>query len=167
MYYRADVRSSEAVRYMAATATGAYTMVYTKPTRLRWVHYALHRLLQIAGDTGAALIYSDHFKLVDGVETQSPVIDYQAGSLRDDFDFGSVMVFRTDALREAVAGMDADYRFAGLYDLRLRVSRLGPVVHVNEFLYYDIELDSRRFGEKLFDYVNPRNREVQIEMEAA
>ncbi|MBR5035407.1 MAG: glycosyltransferase [Bacteroidales bacterium] len=167
VYYRADVRSSEAVRYMAATATGAYTMVYTKPTRLRWVHYALHRLLQIAGDTGAALIYSDHFKLVDGVETQSPVIDYQAGSLRDDFDFGSVMVFRTDALREAVAGMDADYRFAGLYDLRLRVSRLGPVVHVNEFLYYDIELDSRRFGEKLFDYVNPRNREVQIEMEAA
>ena len=167
VYYRADVRSSEAVRYMADTATGAYTMVYTKPTRLRWVHYALHRLLQIAGDTGAALIYSDHFKLVDGEEKQAPVIDYQAGSLRDDFDFGSVMVFRTSALKQAVAEMDADYRFAGLYDLRLRVSRLGPVVHINEFLYYDIELDSRRFGEKLFDYVNPRNREVQIEMEAA
>ena len=167
VYYRADVRSSEAVRFMAATATGAYTMVYAKPTRLRWVHYALHRLLQIAGDTGAALIYSDHFKLVDGVETQSPVIDYQAGSLRDDFDFGSVMVFRTSVLKQAVAEMDADYRFAGLYDLRLRVSRLGPVVHINEFLYYDIELDSRKFGEKLFDYVNPRNREVQIEMEAA
>ena len=167
VYYRADVRSSEAVRFMAATATGAYTMVYAKPTRLRWVHYALHRLLQIAGDTGAALIYSDHFKLVDGEEKQAPVIDYQAGSLRDDFDFGSVMVFRTSALKQAVAEMDADYRFAGLYDLRLRVSRLGPVVHINEFLYYDIELDSRRFGEKLFDYVNPRNREVQIEMEAA
>ena len=167
VYYRADVRSSEAVRYMAATATGAYTMVYTKPTRLRWVHYALHRLLQIAGDTGAALIYSDHFKLVDGVETPSPVIDYQAGSLRDDFDFGSVMVFRTSVLKQAVAEMDVDYRFAGLYDLRLRVSRQGPVVHVNEFLYYDIELDSRKFGEKLFDYVNPRNREVQIEMEQA
>ena len=167
VYYRADVRSSEAMRYIAATATGAYTMVYTKPTRLRWVHYALHRLLQIAGDTGAALIYSDHFKLVDGEEKQAPVIDYQAGSLRDDFDFGSVMVFRTDALKKAVAEMDADYRFAGLYDLRLRVSRQGPVVHVNEFLYYDIELDSRRFGEKLFDYVNPRNREVQIEMEQA
>ncbi len=167
VYYRADVRSSEAVRYMAATATGAYTMVYTKPTRLRWVHYALHRLLQIAGDTGAALIYSDHFKLVDGVETPSPVIDYQAGSLRDDFDFGSVMVFRTSVLKQAVAEMDVDYRFAGLYDLRLRVSRQGPVVHVNEFLYYDIELDSRKFGEKLFDYVNPRNREIQIEMEQA
>jgi hypothetical protein len=167
VYYRADVRSSEAVRYMAATATGAYTMVYTKPTRLRWVHYALHRLLQIAGDTGAALIYSDHFKLVDGVETPSPVIDYQAGSLRDDFDFGSVMVFRTSVLKQAVAEMDVDYRFAGLYDLRLRVSRQGPVVHVNEFLYYDIELDSRKFGEKLFDYVNPHNREVQIEMEQA
>lgn len=165
VHYRSELRSTEAVRWMAAYATGSYTLVYNKPTRLRWVHYALHRLLQIAGDTGAAMAYSDRFNIVDGVETQAPVIDYQAGSLRDDFDFGSVMVFRTSILKAAVAGMDTDYRFAGLYDLRLRVSRLGPIVHINEFLYYDIELDSRQFGEKLFDYVNPRNREVQIEME--
>ena len=197
--YRSELRSTEAVKWMAANTTGTYTLVYNKPTRLRWVHYAMHRLLQIAGDTGAALIYSDHFNLVDGEEKPAPVIDYQAGSLRDDFDFGSVLVFRTSILKKAVAGMldgyqspsgDSEarageecaiasaerrgvgaephyYSFAGLYDLRLRVSRLGPVVHVNEYLYYDIELDSRQFGEKLFDYVNPRNREVQIEMEQA
>ena len=165
--YRSELRSTEAVKWMAANTTGTYTLVYNKPTRLRWVHYAMHRLLQIARDTGAALIYSDHFNLVDGEEKPAPVIDYQAGSLRDDFDFGSVLVFRTSILKAAVASMDTDYRFAGLYDLRLRVSRLGPVVHINEYLYYDIELDSRQFGEKLFDYVNPRNREVQIEMEQA
>ena len=102
VHYRSELRSTEAVRWMAANATGSYTLVYNKPTRLRWVHYALHRLLQIAGDTGAAMAYSDRFNIVDGVETQAPVIDYQAGSLRDDFDFGSVMVFRTDILKKAV-----------------------------------------------------------------
>lgn len=167
VFFSADLFSSGAMRMVADKATGAYTLVYNKPTRLRWVHYALHRLLQIARDTDAAMIYSDHFKMIDGEQTQAPVTDYQMGSLRDDFDFGSVLVFRTDILKKAVAQMDADYRYAGMYDLRLRVSRLGPVVHVNEFLYYDIELDSRRFGEKLFDYVDPKNRAVQIEMEAA
>ncbi len=188
----ADVRSTEAVRRMAAASTGTYTLIYSKPTRLRFVHYALHRVLQIAEDTGAAMLYADHFTVnAAGEISEAPVIDYQIGSLRDDFDFGSVLVFRTDALKQAVAEMGSNrhqaiaeaeqgglcdskagtaedgYKYAGLYDLRLRVSRLGPIVHINEYLYYDIELDSRQFGEKLFDYVNPRNREVQIEMEAA
>ena len=60
-----------------------------------------------------------------------------------------------------------EYSHAGLYDLRLRVSRLGSLVHINEFLYYDIETDFRKSGEKMFDYVDPKNREVQIEMEKA
>ena len=192
VYTRADLRSTGAMRWIASQATGTYTLVYNKPTRLRFVHFALHRLLQIAGDTGAAMLYADHFTVNAAGETsEAPVIDYQSGSLRDDFDFGSVLVFRTDALKKAVAEMGSNrhqaiaeaeqgglcdgkagateggYKYAGLYDLRLRVSRLGPVVHINEYLYYDIELDSRQFGEKLFDYVNPRNREVQIEMEAA
>ena len=166
--HTADVRSTEAVRRMAAASTGTYALIYLKPTRLRFVHYALHRMLQIAGDTGAAMLYADHFTVnAAGEISEAPVIDYQSGSLRDDFDFGSVLLFRTDALRQAVAEMDSDYKYAGMYDLRLRVSRMGSVVHINEYLYYDIELDSRKFGEKLFDYVNPRNREVQIEMEAA
>ncbi len=168
VYSRADLRSTEAMRWIASQATGSYTIVYNKPTRLQWVHFALHRLLQIAGDTGAAMLYADHFTVnAAGEISEAPVIDYQSGSLRDDFDFGSVQVFRTDALKRAVAQMDADYSYAGYYDLRLRVSRLGPVVHINEYLYYDIELDSRQFGEKLFDYVDPKNRAVQIEMEAA
>ena len=164
---REQLRSAEAVRWMAANAEGDYTLIYDKPTRLAWVHWGLHRMVQIADDTGAAMLYSDRFKIVDGVESQAPVADYQPGSLRDDFDFGSVMLYRTDLLKQAVAEMEGGYKYAGLYDLRLRVSRMGEIVHINEYLYYDIELDLRRFGEKLFDYVNPRNRAVQIEMEAA
>lgn len=155
--------STAQVKEVAAQADTEYTLIYTRTTRLSWVQFGQERLLQIAGDTGAALIYADHF---DG-EAPAPVIDYQPGSLRDDFDFGGVQVYRTECLRKAVAAMDADYQYAGLYDLRLRVSELGPLVHVNEFLYYEIESDRRSSGEKLFDYVDPRNRAVQVEMEQA
>ena len=155
--------SSAAVKQAATLADGEFTLIYTRPTQLSWVQQGQGRLLQIARDTGAAMIYADHF---DG-DAPSPVIDYQKGSLRDDFDFGGVQVYRTSVLKEAAAAMTENYEFAGLYDLRLRVSELGPIVHVPEFLYYEIETDRRSSGEKLFDYVDPRNRGVQIEMERA
>lgn len=158
---------SQRIREIAAAADTEYTLLYTKPTELKWVNFGLERLLQIAEDTGAAMFYSDRFIESGGNAMPAPVIDYQAGSLRDDFEFGGVQLYRTSVLKEAVSGMDADYEFAGLYDLRLRVSRLGSIVHVNELLYYEVETDNRRTGEKLFDYVDPRNRAVQIEMEKA
>jgi len=166
VHYRAQMRSSEDMAWIAANANAEYTLIYNKPTRLKWVQWGLHRMLQIAGDTGAVLLYSDHFKITDGVESQAPLADYQMGSLRDDFDFGSVLLIRTDIMKQAVAA-EGGYKYAGLYDLRLRLSRMGEILHINEFLYYDIELDSRRFGEKLFDYVDPKNRAVQLEMESA
>lgn len=153
--------STAEMRRIALEADTDYTIIYTRATELRWVDFGLERMLQIADDTGAAMVYSDHF---NGQEA-APVIDYQFGSLRDDFDFGGVQMYRTSILKEAVAGMDADYEFAGLYDLRLRVSRLGAIMHVSEYLYYELDTDSRDSGEKIFDYVNPRNRGVQIEME--
>ena len=155
--------STAAIRKVASAAEGEYTLVYTRNSELSWVRFGLERMLQIADDSGATMIYADHF---DG-EDPAPVIDYQEGSLRDDFDFGGVQIYRTECLKKAADGMDADYQYAGLYDLRLRVSELGPLVHVNEFLYYEIETDRRSSGEKLFDYVDPRNRAVQIEMEQA
>ena len=155
--------STKSVKQVAAAADAEYTLIYTRQTELSWVRFGLERLEQIASDSGAAMIYADHF---DG-EAPAPVIDYQQGSLRDDFDFGGVQLYRTSALKEAASEMDAEYEFAGLYDLRLRVSEIGPLVHVNEFLYYELETDRRKSGEKLFDYVDPRNRGVQVEMEAA
>ena len=155
--------STASIREAAARATTPYTLIFTRDSSLEWVDHGLERMLAIAADSGAAMVYADHFD--EGA--QSPVIDYQKGSLRDDFDFGGVQLYRTECLRRAAQEMDADYQFAGLYDLRLRVSEMGELVHVNEYLYYEVQDDRRKSGEKLFDYVDPRNRAVQIEMEQA
>ena len=160
-------KGTSAVRKMAEKATAPFTMIYTKTTDLSFGRFALERFLSIAEDTGAAMVYSDHFKETGGVRSFAPVIDCQLGSLRDDFDFGSVMIYRTSCLKEAVSRMDTEYEYAGLYDLRLKVSQKGSLVHINEYLYYEIETDTRLSGEKLFDYVDPKNRAVQIEMEKA
>jgi len=154
---------SARVKEVANAAEGEFTLIYTRDTRLDWVRFGLERLVQVARDSGAAMAYADHF---DG-DAPSPVIDYQPGALRDEFDFGGVQLYRTSALKEATARMSSRFEFAGLYELRLLVSEIGPLVHVPEFLYYEIETDRRSSGEKLFDYVNPRNRGVQIEMEEA
>lgn len=162
-----SLKSTDAIQKIAAKADADYTMIYTKTTTLKWVNYSIERMVAIAEDSNAAMTYSDHFKEAGNIRQEAPVIGYQMGSLRDDFDFGSVLLYRTSALKEAVQRMDADYDFAGLYDLRLKVSQKGDLVHINEFLYYEIENDTRKTGEKIFDYVDPKNRIVQIEMEQA
>ena len=160
--------SSQTVKDIASKASGDYVLLITKQTELRWVNYGLERMEQVARDTAAAMVYADHFQLCGDNLTEAPVIDYQCGSLRDDFDFGSVLLVSVPALKEAAAGMaESSYKYAGLYDLRLRLSRIGGLVRVGEYLYYEVESDTRTSGQKQFDYVDPRNREVQIEMEAA
>lgn len=160
--------SSATVRKIADAAKGSdYTLLYTKQNSLQLGYMALRRMVRVAEDSGAGMVYADYYAVVNGETTRNPVIDYQLGSLRDDFNFGSVLFFATSTLELAAAGIDADYKAAGLYDLRLRLSRIAPIVHINEYLYSDVELDTRRSGEKMFDYVDPRNRASQIEMEQA
>lgn len=166
-FLKGDMRSSANMRFIASHTTTPYTLIYTKYTTLSFVLFALERMEALIEDSGAAMVYSDHFNQVGEERSNAPVIDYQMGALRDDFDFGSVLFYRTSALKEAVERMDKDYAYAGLYDLRLKVSQHGALEHINEYLYYDVELDTRKSGEKLFDYVDPKNRGVQIEMEAA
>lgn len=166
-FLQGDIRTTANMRFIAEHATTPYTLIYTKYTTLSFVLFALERMEALLEDSGAAMVYADHFNQVGDERTNAPVIDYQMGALRDDFDFGSVLFYRTSALKEAVARMDKEYQFAGLYDLRLKVSQHGALEHINEYLYYDVELDTRKSGEKLFDYVDPKNRGVQIEMEQA
>lgn len=162
--YAKDVLTkTSTIKDIAASAQAPYTLLYTKATALGLVNFSLERMLQIADDTGAAMVYADHFN----DKGNAPVIDYQMGSLRDDFDFGGLLLYRTSALKEAASVMDVDYEFAALYDLRLKVSQKGALEHINEYLYYEIETDTRKSGEKMFDYVDPKNRAVQIEMEKA
>lgn len=161
------LNSTATVRKIGNAAEAEYTLVYTKFTNLSFGRFALERFLSLGDDSSSAMLYADHFNELGGTRAFAPVIDYQFGSLRDDFDFGSVLFYRTSALKEAVSRMDVDYSFAGLYDLRLKVSQKGSLTHINEYLYYEIETDTRKSGEKLFDYVDPKNRAVQIEMEQA
>ncbi len=166
-FLKGDIRTTENMRFIAANATTKYSLIYTKYNTLSLVLFALERMECLIEDAGADMVYSDHFNKVGNVCTNAPVIDYQLGALRDDFDFGSVLFYRSSALKDAVSRMDTDYQYAGLYDLRLKVSQKGALEHINEYLYYDVELDNRKSGEKLFDYVDPKNRGVQIEMEKA
>ena len=162
------MESSNTVMSIAENTDADYLLLCTRMTSVRWGLYALERFLRTADDTGAVMVYSDHYSLEEGALTKHPAIDYQAGSLRDDFDFGSLWLIKSQALLDYVAQTDrVDYRYAGLYDLRLYLSRKGEIFHLNEYLYTEAELDTRKSGEKQFDYVNPRNREVQIEMERA
>ena len=159
--------ATETLRNIAEAVSAGYILLYTKAEPLDMGLFAIDRMVAIAEDTGADMLYADHYRVLesaDGVgrKYKHPLIDCQKGALRDDFDFGSVLFFSARSFRRAVRSMTEDYRWGALYDLRLRMKK---IVHVNEFLYTEVETDGRRSGEKQFDYVDPKNREVQLEME--
>ena len=162
------LESSNTIVSIAENTDADYVMICTRHTTIGWGNNTLERFLRVADDTDAVMVYADHYKMVEGKMEKHPVIDSQSGSLRDDFDFGSLWCIKAQALADYIAQPDREeYQFAALYDLRLYLSRVGEIFHLNEFLYSEAELDTRKSGEKQFDYVNPRNREVQIEMEKA
>ena len=160
--------SVEAMLAIEQCTTADYVMLFTKATPITLGLGATQRLLRVATDSGAPFVYADHYSVEQGTVVRHPVIDYQEGSIRDDFDFGSMLLIRADMIHDYARQENMpEYQFAGLYDLRLFVSRQGQLLHLGEFLYTEQELDLRASGEKQFDYVNPRNREVQVEMEQA
>jgi len=177
-YLPGRVCPTKAIKEIAEKANSPFTMICLKPD-IEWVYLGQERMVQVMEMTDATMVYSDRFHKLQMANGQlqiseAPVIDYQMGALRDDFDFGAVMLWNTQKLKAIVAEMDTEYEFAGLYDLRLRASQMGngkremrnePLVHIPEYLYYEVETDTRKSGEKLFDYVDPRNRQVQVEME--
>lgn len=163
-----NIKASATLKDIANKATAPYTLLYLKGQFIKLGYLALDRMLALADITKAGMIYADHYNIAaDGTRSEAPVIDYQAGSLRDDFNFGSVLLFRTESLKEAASMMKADYQAAGFYDLRLKLTEKYSLKHINEYLYSEVELDTRKTGEKLFDYVDPKNRASQIEMEQA
>ncbi|MBQ0049475.1 MAG: DUF4922 domain-containing protein [Bacteroidales bacterium] len=161
--------STKTIRHIASTAKAPYTLLYTKTWTLQLGFHALDRWLSIATDTDAPLSYADHYQLTpEGKRCAMPLIDYQLGSVRDDFAMGSVLLIRTADLKEYAEQLgNHNYQWAGLYDLRLTLSRKKMPVHIKEFLYTEVETDMRRSGEKQFDYVDPKNRARQQEMERA
>lgn len=162
-----SLNSGLAIQKIAEKSESDFTLIYTKTSALNLGQFALERFAQIATDTQSGLTYSDS-KLMKNAQIENhPVIDYQEGSLRDDFDFGSLLFFNTSRLKEAVKDVDTDYAYAGLYALRLAMAARSEFIRIPEFLYTEEEMDTRKSGEKIFDYVDPKNRVVQIEMEKA
>lgn len=159
--------STHAFRKMAEVADSDYVLTYSKGFPLDMGKHALARMIQICEDTGAGMVYSDYYEKKNDAMSPHPVIDYQEGALRDDFNFGSVVLYDCKAFRDACSRMDEEYRYTGHYDLRLKISQKYSLIHIQELLYTEVETDTRKTGEKQFDYVDPRNRAVQAEMEKA
>lgn len=159
--------ATETMKKIAQHADSDFVLYYSKYTTLEFGYFALDRMVRLAEDTQAGMLYADHYQVTGTDRKNAPVIDYQKGSLRDDFNFGSVLLFNSADFKEAAARLSGNYNAAGLYDLRLKLSQKRELVHINEYLYAEVEKDTRKSGEKIFDYVDPRNRAAQIEMEEA
>ncbi len=162
-----SINSSDTIKKIADSCDSEYALIYTGNDILEIGYMAIERFLNVASSTGAGLVYSDFYETKEGTTSNHPVIDYQIGSLRDDFNFGSILFFDSKALKDAVNSFTELYQGAGLYDLRLKVSQNYEFVRIPEYLYTVIEHDTRKSGEKQFDYVDPRNRAIQVEMEKA
>ena len=159
-----ELFSTETIKLIGAESNAAYSLITLQNHGIEIGQFAIERLVQVAENTGAAMVYSDYFEIKNGVQTPHPVIDYQLGSLRDDFNFGPVQLFRSDVLKSFD---EQDFLQAGNYSLRLHASRLGELVRIPEYLFTITETDTRKSGEKQFDYVSGNAREKQIEMEKA
>jgi hypothetical protein len=160
-------RSSEAVKSISELSETPFALIYFKEGPLKLGALSLERMSRVVHDTGCGMVYANHYRMVNGKKLIWPVIDYQVGSLRDDFDFGLLLLYSSTALRESVSRLSESYRFAGFYDLRLKLSQKHEIIRIPELIYVEEEADTRLSGQKQFDYVDPRNRAVQIEMELA
>lgn len=166
----AQFYSSETVRLIARAVTSNYALVCCKPTAITFGYQALRRMYDVAENVGAALVYSDHYAQKNSELVKCPTMDFYYGSLRDDFDFGAVTMVSAVLLQNYVEeNPHTGYLYSGWYDLQLfalRRKRIAALFHLREYLYTVEELDLRASGEKQFDYVDPRNREVQLEKES-
>ncbi len=158
---------SQNIKEIAQSVNGDYTLICLDKFEITFHPFAIERMQQVAEDSDAGLLYADYIISKNGQKINIPLCDYQAGSLRDDFDFGYILFIKTSVLKEIAGQMTTGYRFAGLYDLRLKISKDYPIIHLNEYLYTVNETESISSETKQFAYVDPKNREVQIEMETA
>lgn len=159
------LEDTRALKIIAGLCQTPYLLLYTKSLFLQLSPHALERFVQIAKDTSAAFLYSDYYEIKEQQTVPHPLIDYQPGSVRDDFQFGSVLFFATESFKEAVSCMEEHYNYSALYDLRLKIAQKGEILRIPEYLYTEQSTDTRNSGNRIFDYVTPSNRNVQIERE--
>jgi len=160
-----QIASTRTIKKIADNSRSDYSLIITSEKDIFPGTFSIERFVSLADSTSAAMLYSDYYEQTGREIKNHPVIDYQSGSLRDDFNFGPVWFISSVNIKKAAAQFDAEYEYAGLYQLRLELSLLEKIFHIPEYLYTAIETDTRSSGKKIFDYVDPKNRSVQLEME--
>jgi hypothetical protein len=157
--------SSGLIRRIIAGSRSDYLLFILPGEKLHWNVRAFERLIHTASDTAAGLVFSDYRDQENSGLSDHPLIDYQAGSIRDNFDFGGAFLVSRSAAQQAIANADSQLEWGALYDLRLRISESAPIIHLPEYLYTKVKSDLRASGERVFDYVDPSKRAYQLEME--
>lgn len=168
-----SMQSTLSLQRMGKNSTTRHFIIYFKDTPLQMGYRAVERLYDAALATKAGLVYADRNQLKNGELISVPTIDHQRGSIRNDFDFGSVVIIDREAISAFLHPITGSleytkFKYAGWYQLWLSIlTSRHPLYHLRETLYTEVETDNRKSGEKQFDYVNPASADVQKEMEKA
>lgn len=155
---------SSVISAIASEAAAPYVVItLDSRCRVSQTPMQMSRMARVADDSEAVMVYGDFHTIgSDGSPVFCQVNEYQTGSVRNDFDFGPVAMVRTEALQQCARLIDGDLEYAGWYALRLALSRVGRIVRIPEAVS---TMETVTESESQFDYVNPANRAVQIEME--
>ncbi len=159
------ITQSQTLINIMSTAQSHYAILVLKPCHIHITQQQISALLLHLQSTDAAMIYADYIEHKQGETLPHPLIDMQAGSVRDDFDFGPMVMVDIEKIKHLK--LDNTYHYAGFYAMWLQLLHSNKIAHYSTPSYTADETDLRLSGQKQFDYVDPRNREVQIEMEAA
>lgn len=152
---------------IANTATTEWLFLQTEAGEIEFLPQAEKRFIEIAEATGAAMVYSDYYQITEDGKNPITTIEYQRGSLRDDFNFGAVILLNTGILKKITTHTPEDYEFAGLYDIRLKISETSSIFRIAEPLYLLTPVSATEAESRHFAYIDKKNRNVQIDMEKA
>ena len=130
-----SILSTKTLKSILSETDSEFIILILKPSEILFGRFSLNRFLEIANLTGAGWLFSDYFEIRQNRTLPHPQIDYQSGSVRDDFDFGEAVVIRKSAVKEFFATKPPDLIYAGLYSLRLFIARHYSIVRIPEFLY--------------------------------
>ncbi len=149
---------------------GQFILIKIGHKDVRLYENAERRMIDLAATCDMPLTYS-WYRETDGNGNVSdhPTIDYQLGSLRDDFDFGSLILLNTADVLNATDDFGNaldEFPDGGWYALRLKLLAGRGALCINEYLYEQTKTDFRLSGQQQHDYVDPRNAEYQAIMEA-
>ena len=163
-----DHDSGSTIRHLAKLVKADFALLALGDTAIELGQGSIERMVQVAQFTEASMTYADYMEMKDGKLAPHPLIAYQMGSLRDDFNFGPLRLYRAEVLTPSTLDRYENneiHKYGGSYALRLRASRMGELVHIPEYLFTMVETDKRTSGEKQFDYVKASAHERQLEME--